>query len=577
VSDFDPAIDDALRVMREAQASIAVSRQSRSAPIPGVEVVSTTVDIVDETSTPWRAQTWPEFRDTSPEAIEWLVNALVPRGVLKFTAGPPKKGKTWIGAVEAVAVATGKPLFDEYVVPEAQPVLYIALEGSRPGLCARIGALTRGVGLDPDGGDLDKLHVLYRPRPFNLVDLETATWLREEAERLKAALIVVDVLRAAVGRFRENEADDFARVREALMPLLDAGRTVDLLHHFGKHSDTQRKRSPGERMSGTGAMYGALDVGFLIVSSEDGARRMKVEIEARDFAAPDAIGLVIDGTGTGEHGGFTYTDTTRLIVDPTAAEERELAREIEGLFDDCKWRTLPEIATTKKGGIGANQDDVRDVLVAGIPGRFVLLDDPTRIERHVNAKPWGTAAMLRALEEREGVTRASESHESHDVESQQALSVGTCDSPYGESHRVTRPTLNAPSDSSQTDSRVTPTPTGGMTMLDLDAAVARARDMLEFADGVEDAGHADTARRSRAVARDLLELADELRAERSARRAMQTNYERALAVIGRRGYGERDVRPVLVPPLEPSEIDNPFLDDRNDTDAADERRGRSTT
>jgi hypothetical protein len=83
--------------------------------------------------------------------------------------------------------------------------------------------------------------------------------------------------------------------------------------------------------------------------------------------------------------------------------------------------------------------------------------------------------------------------------------------------------------------------------VDLDAAVARARDLIEFANGLDEAGLSETARRSRVVARDLLELVDELRAERSARRAAQTNYDRALAVIGRRGYGERDVEPVAVP------------------------------
>ena len=36
---------------------------------------------------------------------------------------------------------------------------------------------------------------------------------------------------------------------------------IRLLHHFGKLNDTQKERSPGERIVGTGAMYGALDIG----------------------------------------------------------------------------------------------------------------------------------------------------------------------------------------------------------------------------------------------------------------------------------------------------------------------------
>ena len=89
----------------------------------------------------WSVQAWPEFRDTSPQAHRWLIEGLLPEGALVFVAGPPKKGKTWIGIALALAVATGRPLCGEYVVPDARDVLYVALEGSRVGLRARIGAL----------------------------------------------------------------------------------------------------------------------------------------------------------------------------------------------------------------------------------------------------------------------------------------------------------------------------------------------------------------------------------------------------------------------------------------------------
>jgi AAA domain/DnaB-like helicase N terminal domain len=251
---------------------------------------------------PWHSQSWCEFRDSSEDEHRWLVHGLLPAGMLAFVAGPPKKGKTWLGLGLALVIATGRPLFGDYEVPEARNVLYVALEGSRVGLRARIGALARGLDLDPDGEDVDRLTMLYRPRPFDLADLATATWLHHEAENVDAALVVVDVLRAAA-RFKENVAEDFALVRDGLEPLLNAGRTVALLHHFGKLSETQKERSPGERMAGTGAMYGALDVGLLITRSESGARRLRVDVEARDFAAPEALGVVIGGTGSGEHAG----------------------------------------------------------------------------------------------------------------------------------------------------------------------------------------------------------------------------------------------------------------------------------
>jgi hypothetical protein len=84
-------------------------------------------------------------------------------------------------------------------------------------------------------------------------------------------------------------------------------------------------------MAGSGAMYGGLDVGYFITKSESGARRLRVDIDAHDFAAPDPLGVVIVGTGSGEDGGFTYRDTATVILDETATEGRDLVAELEAL------------------------------------------------------------------------------------------------------------------------------------------------------------------------------------------------------------------------------------------------------
>jgi hypothetical protein len=399
------------------QAKQLLFEMVKATPVGLRDLNESVAEPVGSAGAPWTAEPWPAFRDVAPEQHRYIIEGLLPEGMLVFTAGPPKKGKTWVALATALATATGLALFGEYTVPQARDVLYVALEGSRTGIRARIGALARGLGIDPDGDGLDRLHILYRPGPFDLVDLSAATWLQEEAARVTAALVIVDVLRAAA-RFNENTAEDFALVRDAVEPLLAAGRSIVLLHHFGKLTETQKERSPGERMAGTGAMYGALDVGFLITRSESGARRMRVEVEARDFAAPDPLGIVILGTGSGEHGGFTYTDTAIITIDPAAADDRDLPEELEQLFADGVWRVLAEIAA-KKDGIGANKDDVRDALT-GSPDRFVLVEGP-RVGRHATAQPWGTTAMLKALDEQEEVARASEPPEPPPPERRQLL------------------------------------------------------------------------------------------------------------------------------------------------------------
>lgn len=348
---------------------------------------------------PWSAESWETFRDTADEEISWLVDGLLPRGAFAFIAAPPKKGKTWLALALTISLVSGSPLFGEHRIPEPVSALYVALEGSRAAIRARTGALSRGMGLDPDSSALERLHVLYRPRPFDLARQESSEWLLEQTAELGADFVVIDVLRAAA-RFRENDAEDFAVIRDGFAPLLSSGVTIAVLHHFGKLTDTQRDRSPGERMAGTGAMYGALDVGFLITQSESGARRLRVDVDARDFAAPEAIGLVLAGTGTAEHGGFRYTDEARFEVDESAAAERDLVGELERLFADGKFRTTKELsAPPATGGLGIGEDVMK----------WTLNQHPTRFSRittkelaiaagrSAQSRPWGTFDMVRKL------------------------------------------------------------------------------------------------------------------------------------------------------------------------------------
>jgi hypothetical protein len=71
---------------------------------------------------------------------------------------------------------------------------------------------------------------------------------------------------------------------------------------------------------------------------------------------------------------------------------------------------------------------------------------------------------------------------------------------------------------------------------DMLAADERACELIVWCEALTDAGLAETARRSRVVARDVLDLADALAAERSAREALQDRCERLQAIIGKKAY-----------------------------------------
>ncbi len=285
----------------------------------------------DETPAEFPVETWLEFSAKAGEHVPVLVEGLWPEDALGFIAAPPKKGKTWIALALAVSVATGRPYLGRFRIPEPRPVLYVALEGHRASLRTRVGAIAHGLDLNPDQ-DLDLLRWSYKPRGINIADPEWAKALRRAADKVDAALIVIDVLRAAA-RMKENPSDEFLMLRHNLLPTMQDGRSIALLHHFGKLTEITKERTPGERMSGSGAMYGAMDVGIFITGSENGAKNLRVEIESRDLATPDRLGVHLRGEGTGEHGGWNYNDRLTMDCDEDTPEERDVKASAEEIRD----------------------------------------------------------------------------------------------------------------------------------------------------------------------------------------------------------------------------------------------------
>lgn len=257
-------------------------------------------------------ETWHTFEAQAHDDVPTLIDGIWAEAAFGFIAAPPKKGKTWIAIAMAVSIATGRP-FLGFRVPTPHPVIYVALEGHRAALRARIGAIARGLDVNPDGDELQNLHLIYKPAGINLAEPTWARDLANAAQRTHAKIIFVDVLRAAA-RIKENDQAEFSALRHNLEPITAAGVSIALLHHFIKLSDISRDRDPGERMSGSGAMYGALDAAIYITGSEDHARKLRLAFDTRDIVTPDHLSVHLQGQGTSETGGFTYRDAATFTV-----------------------------------------------------------------------------------------------------------------------------------------------------------------------------------------------------------------------------------------------------------------------
>lgn len=293
-------------------------------PLPDGATVAPKPEIVVES--------WRQFEQTAGEHVPALVEGLWPEGALGFIASPPKKGKTWLAMALGLSIANGRRYLGRYYVPAARNVLYVALEGHRAAIRTRIGCIARGLGVDPDRNDMPHFHLSYKPRGINIADDAWANALIQTAIDNDDALVIVDVLRAAA-RIKENSSEDFAALRDNLEPLLSMGRSVAMLHHFGKLTEITKERTPGERMTGSGAMYGAMDVGMFITGSDDGARKLRVEFEMRDIATPDTIGVHLEGDGNGDNGGFIYTDTAAFAIRDETPDERDVKAPAEEIME----------------------------------------------------------------------------------------------------------------------------------------------------------------------------------------------------------------------------------------------------
>ena len=266
---------------------------------------------------------WSTFRDETAEQQRYLVDDIHPEAAVVFLAAEPKAGKTWKALARNVCLATGAS-YCGHEIPQRVPSLYIGLEGMRTAIRARVGCLARGVGVDPDGRGLDLLHILYRPKGFDLGSEETAQWVCAHVAELGAKLVTFDTLRSAASVRESNEgATDISRLLRLLSPLTSSGVSVEFLHHYVKLTETRQQRAAADRMSGSGALRGHLDVGVFITRYEPTERRMRVEYELRDGVALDPVGLRLDGVGTGPYGGFTYHDTVRLVVEDKIIGEQQ--------------------------------------------------------------------------------------------------------------------------------------------------------------------------------------------------------------------------------------------------------------
>lgn len=185
-----------------------------------------------------------------PEEIhEYIVDDWIIKGGVSLIAGKPKVGKSTLARFLCFCIAKGEAFLDKSV--QLGSVIYLALEEKKSELIKHF----REMGAT--GEEEIYIHCSVAP-----------TRATEEVKKLvytrKPTLLIIDPL----FRFcRVNDVNDYAQVTKAFEPInhiaRDSGAHIAIVHHMGKGD-----RSEGDSILGSTAIFGAVDVAFLIKKTE---------------------------------------------------------------------------------------------------------------------------------------------------------------------------------------------------------------------------------------------------------------------------------------------------------------------
>ncbi len=191
----------------------------------------------------------PSFLAMEDPPVHYLVNELIPSGVLILPHGEPRTMKTWAALELAVSVATDRLGFnlERFATQSAYPVLYSSQEDDARRVRDRVKRLLRGRGIERYPETL--AFAVHKG-----IDLENAKWqsrLCEDIQRYGFKLVVFDPIR----RYSSSVDKGPAEVRMITSFLrrlcVETGTSIVIVHHDVKpNAQMPDNRRRGHRASG---------------------------------------------------------------------------------------------------------------------------------------------------------------------------------------------------------------------------------------------------------------------------------------------------------------------------------------
>lgn len=178
----------------------------------------------------FRAYTYADLL-SEPHEMDWLVEDLLVRDTYGQIAGEQKVFKTYLALHLALAIASARPFFDRFAVPQPGPVLIFSGEGGRADLARRVEAIAGRMGLGSATPEVE-----FR---FGTAAAESAVFrdqLQRDLEHVRPVLTIIDPWYAFHGS--TTQATNLFHEGALLHGLSDlcahAGSSLLLTHHFNQ-------------------------------------------------------------------------------------------------------------------------------------------------------------------------------------------------------------------------------------------------------------------------------------------------------------------------------------------------------
>jgi putative DNA primase/helicase len=172
-----------------------------------------------------------------------LLGAWLCEGDLGYLFAPRGHGKSWMAMLIANAVATGTALGSWQKGEQARPVFYFDAEMNLPDVQDR----AQKIGITSENFHWLSNEHLYMDQAISVNIASTEHQSALSAMLPDGALFIIDNLSTSQSGMKENDNDDFDKIKDWLLSLRRRSITVLIVHHAGRSGEmrgSSRREDP---------------------------------------------------------------------------------------------------------------------------------------------------------------------------------------------------------------------------------------------------------------------------------------------------------------------------------------------